>query len=282
VHLTVREPEAELKLTNGGKLAVFPVGTGSAFTKKNYQNNYILIKGNEHIMVDCGTRTPEALAKLGRPVTEIENFIITHSHADHIGGLEEVILMGRYVTKKKPNIIITKEYEKLLWNDSLKGGAAWNESKANRFLTFGDYWTIHRPKRIRALNREAWEIDYKGFNIILFRTMHYPDNAPDWRRSAYSTGLIVDRRFLFTGDTRFDREMIEDINAKFPIEVIFHDVQFFPGGVHAFFDDLCTLPDEIRAKTWLMHYPDNFETFTDRIIERGFPGFVRQQMIYEF
>lgn len=279
--MILREPEAELKLSNFGNLEVFPIGTGSAFTKKNYQNNYLLIKGGEHIMVDCGTRTPEAMANLGRPITEIENFIITHSHADHIGGLEEVILMGRYVTKRKPNIIITKEYEKLLWNDSLKGGAAWNESKGNHFLDFGDYWHVSRPKKIRNLKRDAWEIDFKGFNIILFRTMHYPDNAPTWKQSAFSTGLIIDKRFLFTGDTRYDPDMLLQITKQYPIEVIFHDVQFFPGGVHANFDDLAKLPEEIKAKTWLMHYPDNWEIHEKKIIEAGFPGFVKQQMRYE-
>ncbi len=279
--MNIRELTSDLSLTNNGETSLFPVGTGSAFTKKHYQNNYLLIKGDQHIMLDCGTRTPEAMSKLGRPVTDIENFIITHSHADHIGGLEEVLLMGRYVTKRKPNIVITKEYEKLLWNDSLKGGAAWNESKGNRFLNFRDYWNVTRPKSLRSLNRDAWEIDWKGFNVVLFRTMHYPDNAPSWKRSAYSTGLIIDKRILFTGDTRFDREMIENITETYPIEHIFHDVQFFPGGVHAFFDDLCTLHQEIRAKTFLMHYPDNYMNYESKVMDAGFRGFVKQHHYYD-
>lgn len=280
--MKIRECQSELLLKNDGSLSVFSVGVGSAFTKAYFQNNYMLIKGDKHIMIDCGTRAPEAIHKLGRNITDIENFIITHSHADHIGGLEEVILSGRYMTQKKPNVLITKEYQKLLWEHSLKGGAAWNEFKGNRNLEFEDFWTIDRPKKFSGLGRDAWRADYQGFDIILFRTMHYPDSAPSWKQSAFSTGLVVDERFLFTGDTRFDPEMIEVICRKFPIEVIFHDVQFFPGGVHTNFQDLLGLPENIREKTYLMHYPDSYMNHEEAVLSGGFRGFVRQHHYYDF
>ena len=280
--MKIRKLKGDLELSNKGNLTIFPVGSGSAFTKLNYQNNYLLIKNNKHIMIDCGTRAPEALFRLGRSVIDIENYYITHSHADHIGGLEEVMLMGRYVAQKKPNIIISKEYQEILWNYSLRGGGAWNEAKKTGFLEFEDLWVPHRPREFNGLNRQAWEIDYAGFHLIFFRTMHYPNSAITWEDSAYSTGVIIDKFVLFSADTRFDEELITDITSMFDIEVIFHDVQFFPGGIHAQFEELKTLPADIRARILLMHYPDNYEQYEKQVLEAGFKGFVKQHHYYDF
>jgi ribonuclease BN (tRNA processing enzyme) len=279
---TKRALSGNLSLINDGHLSLFPIGSGSAFTKKLYQNNLLVIKGNTHLMIDCGTRTPEAFSRLGLPITEVKNFLITHSHADHVGGLEEVILMGRYVARQKPNIIITKEYEKLLWNQSLKGGCAMNEVHDGKPLGFADYWNVRRPRAITTLGREAWQIHFENLRLTLFRTKHYPDNAPSWKESAFSIGCVIDDRILFTGDTRFDPEIITAVTDHFPIDLIMHDVQFFPGGVHAPFDDLKTLPDNIRAKTLLMHYPDTWQTHEQKVSAAGFAGFVEQQTFYDF
>ena len=46
---------------------------------------------------------------------DIENFFVSHSHADHIGCLEQVALMNHYVKQRRPNLIITDEYKKKLW-----------------------------------------------------------------------------------------------------------------------------------------------------------------------
>ena len=84
------DPPTPLKLESPGGLRLCFIGAGSAFTKKFYQNNLLILKGGDHLLVDCGTRAPEALARLGLSVTQVRNYLITHSHADHVGGLEEV------------------------------------------------------------------------------------------------------------------------------------------------------------------------------------------------
>ena len=91
-----------LSLENNGELALFFLGTGSAFSKGNYQTNLLIIKGKDHVLVDCGTNCPVAMFSYKSSITSIRNILVTHSHADHIGGLEEAGLMGRYVTKSKP------------------------------------------------------------------------------------------------------------------------------------------------------------------------------------
>ncbi|MFW5784096.1 MAG: MBL fold metallo-hydrolase [Spirochaetota bacterium] len=272
----------KLPLTNSGALSLFPVGCGSAFTKRLYQNNFLIVKGNDHLMIDCGTRTPEALAKLGRSVTEIDTWLITHSHADHIGGLEEVVLTGRYVARRKPSVIITPEYEAILWEHSLKGGSAFNEVHGGENLGFADFWNVIRPTPLHEYPRDTHEVNVGSINIKMVRTRHYPEQARDWTESAYSVGLIVDDRIFFTGDTQFDPDLLTGYDAVFNFDYIFHDVQFFTGGVHAGLDELCTLPDSLKSRIVLMHYPDNFQRYRKRITREGFAGFAQQGRFHVF
>ena len=248
-----------LSLTNGGELSLFFLGTGSAFTKKNYQNNLLVIKGEDHVMVDCGTRTSEAFVRLGSNVTAIRNYLITHSHADHVGGLEEVMLMGRYVTRSKPRVVITEEYESILWDQTLRGGSALNERHDGSGLSFGDYWETVRPAPAEVLGREGYEVTLGAIKLRAFRTRHFPEQADTWKDSFYSLGLIIDDRVFFSGDTQFDPELVESAVSTHSIEAIFHDTQFFTGGIHASLDEIMTLAPEVRRKTLLMHYPDNWE-----------------------
>lgn len=274
--------ENKLTLTNDGRLSVFALGCGGAFSRSLGQNNFLIIKGNDHLLVDCGTKTPARLRSLGLEATDIRNFLITHSHADHIGGLEEVMLMGRYVTKRKPVAYIEERYQKLLWNDSLKGGAAANERHNGSYLAFEDFWDTVRPEPVDGMPREMSTFEVGSLNIKIFRTNHFPEQAKSWKTAAYSVGLVIDDRILFTGDTKFDASLIADIEAHIPIEWIFQDAQFFTGGIHASLDELMHLPEETRARMLLMHYADSYETKVNEIAERGFYGFAREMVYYDF
>lgn len=271
-----------LPLSNDGDLSLTFIGVGSAFSKKFYQNNLLVVKGGVHVLVDCGSRTPEALNRLGLSVTKIENYLITHSHADHIGGLEEVMLGNRYGPGKKPRLIATKRLSKIVWDMSLRGGSAYNEIHNGKPLEMADFWNFLVPTRMPKAPRELCELELDGLKLRLFRTMHIPDSAPDWRSSFPSYGLIFDDRVLFTSDTRYDPQMVAELDAEYGFEAIFHDCQLFTGGVHASLEELAGLDRRIRAKTRLMHYGDAVESFADRIEELGFAGIAEQWASYIF
>jgi ribonuclease BN (tRNA processing enzyme) len=271
----------ELQLSNDGGLSCFFVGTGSAFAKKNFQTNMLIIKGGTHLLIDCGVTCSTALISYKSNLTKIKNYFITHSHADHIGNLEEAALMGRYATKTKPAIIISNTYKTILWNHSLKGGLAYGEFGGDKYLAFDDYFTQLTPKRFVKNGRALFDYTLDSLDIKIFRTKHIPDSAATWQKSFYSTGVLIDERVLFTGDTRFDPELLFWMLKNYPaIETIFHDCQFFAGGVHAAYSEIVTLPKEIRAKMFLCHYGDNFESFKPK--DDGFWGFAKQGVYYHF
>jgi len=262
-------------------LSLFWVGSGSAFSKINYQTNLLILKKNTHLLVDCGTRCPQALWEYGCFITDIKNYLITHSHADHIGGIEEVALMSRYFGKYKPNMIITKDYEEALWHFSLKGGCAFNEKIKNRNLEFADFFNSINPEKILDKPREVYNIDFEDLNLKLFRTKHIPDSAKSWRDSFVSYGVLIDEKILFTSDTRHDPDLIYFLLEKYKtIQYIFHDCQLFNGGVHASYDELKTYPDEIKNIMYLAHYGDNYKDFIPQ--NDGFAGFTHQGYYYRF
>ncbi len=281
--MTTRElKKKKIDLHTDGRLSIVFLGCGAAFAKTLNQNNILIIKGDDHVLVDCGTKTPRVLFDHGVPISAVETFLITHSHADHIGGLEEAMLTARYVARKKPRVVITPEYEQVLWTESLRGGAEHNERHNGKELRFRDFWNVVRPRKVRGLPRDTRTVSIGSIDLKIFRTRHYPQQATSWLDSQISYGLIIDDRILFTGDTQFDADLVPAFGSKFDFETIFHDVQFFTGGIHASLDEVASLPAADRKRTYLMHYPDSYKDQVSAVDDLGFRGFARELVYYDF
>ncbi|MBU1075752.1 MAG: MBL fold metallo-hydrolase [Spirochaetes bacterium] len=270
----------KLELVNKGDLSLLFIGVGSAFSKISNQTNFILIKGDDHVVIDCGTKTPQALYSMGIPVMNIENWIITHSHADHIGGLEEVILMNRFVKGVKTKLVVTEEYAKILWDYSLKGGSSFNVRTKGKYVGLDFYADLLVPKKLKGFDRDIYEYNIGKINAKLIRTKHVPDSARSWKDSFWSVAVLIDDRILFTCDMMYDKDFIDLCEKNFNVEYIFHDCQLFNGGVHASLDELKQLPAEIKKKMFLVHFGDNYKDFSPE--KDGFAGFGKQMVYYNF
>ena len=254
--------EDKLSLRNEGKLEIVFIGSGTAFSESLGNNNIIIIKGDTHILVDFGLTAPFALKPVtGVDILDIENVLPTHSHSDHIGGLEYLTLKNRYFGqpngKPRLTMIIPDEYRNVLWEESLKGGLRYNElGKYENEMSFDSYFDYVTPELIKKDGRVKHHINFKGINLEFFHTNHIPGQAVKTEDAFITYGLLIDSKVFFSGDTKFDKELIDEYEDK--AEYFFYDFSFAPNPVHADIDSLRTLPEDLKKKIILMHYGDDY------------------------
>jgi glyoxylase-like metal-dependent hydrolase (beta-lactamase superfamily II) len=281
-----------LSLKTDGHLRIVFIGVGSAFAKRRRQSNILIIQGDHHVLVDCGTQGPLALNDLGLDVLGVRCYLPTHSHADHVGGFEEIALSNRYTphAEGKPQMIILRDYQDLLWSKTLAGGAEFCEANQGRSLQITDFFDILRPNTDQVEGRKVWVYNHGPIEIIIMRTRHFPDSAVNVDESQWCCGVFINRNVWISGDTMFDYEYPTRFAKQ--AEAMFHDCQMFVGGVHASYHELMTLSPEIRKKMYLYHYNDNWDKpatwvkesdpFTGIPEKDGFKGWAKQQVAYDF
>lgn len=279
--MQIRKFDEKIEFTNTGKLEFFFLGTGNAFAKKLYNNNLLIIKGKNHVLVDAGILCPLSFSDFNTSLGEVKNLLVTHAHADHSGGIEEFALSAMYVFNKKINLIAENTFKKSLWKNTLKGGLGiCGEENSRQKLRFEDYFNQIKPVPIKNAPRPFMNVNIGNLNLKLFRTKHEFTEKNTWKTGMYSIGLLVDERIIFTSDTKFDKDLLEWLLQDYKIEHIFHDCSFSPSAVHAFYNELKTLPDSVKEKMMLCHYNDNMENFD--ATKDGFEGMAKRGIYYEF
>ncbi len=283
-----------------GVLRVGFWGCGSAFAVNQYQSNMVIIKGETAAFIDLGSKLPVKLGEFGLSVHDVKHLIVTHSHADHVGAVEELGLKRRYEAPllqamaeghqlpPKGNGDIFKRVEEIrtngetrvplyapqnyahdLWGQTLRGGMAHSEEVdlggPTGRMTLGHFFDLQPPKKVYGkYDRDAWEFDIgegkDKIHFLMFVGPHIPDTATSLDENFFSAGFIIDNRVMISGDTRYDPQAILQIGAE--CETIFNDCQSFSGGVHVFYNELCGLPPEVKKKMFLYHCDDGMRPLT--------------------
>lgn len=247
------------------------LGAGSAFTldKANFHSNMLLLADNgEKLLIDCGSDARFSLFEQGYTYKDISDVYISHLHADHAGGLEWLAFSTKFDPScQKPTLHIHKTLAPSLWQNVLYGGLS---SISGEVVNLSSFFNVNTIKMDKGFH---WQNIY----LQLVQMLHVPKAFS----IAYSYGVFftVNRKTIFiTTDTQFSPHLYEYYYKN--ADLIFHDCEtaLVPSTVHSHYQELCTLPDDIKSKIWLYHYNSGEKPDAK---SDGFLGFVAKGQVFE-
>jgi ribonuclease BN (tRNA processing enzyme) len=256
-------------------------GHGDASIAQGHTNMHIEFledgKVIDNLQIDTGT-TLEFYWKetLKRAPHEIKNFYISHCHSDHVGALDWFGLFGYFYRgcseETRPKLFASERMISDIW-DCIKGQCKTLEGKIGKLDTFFDVVPIEANG----------SFSLHGYHFQLIQTQHIQDGY----EFMPSYGLMIQKqsddpqkvykKTFITTDTQFcPSQYMLKLYAE--ADEIHHDCEVSErlSGVHASFEDLCTLDIDIKKKLTLNHYksiPKGWE-------KHGFKGFAEKGKIY--
>jgi ribonuclease BN (tRNA processing enzyme) len=243
------------------ELEVIPLGVGDTFSERHTTAALLLRHDGFTLGIDCPDRYRAVLRAAAqtaaRPLDlfDIDHLLITHVHGDHMNGVEGVGFFKRFAQGRRLELIASPEVRAVIWDQRLRAPmeTLWNGQSFER-LGFDDYF-VHRSL--------AWDaaLAVGPFTIRAYRTVHHvPTSA-----------LLIEaggRQLGYSSDTAFDPGLIAFLSGA---NLIIHETNHGPA--HTPYQALCGLPEEIKTRMRLIHYPDTFPVDASEIavLREGVP-----------
>jgi ribonuclease BN (tRNA processing enzyme) len=228
------------------RFEVVVLGVGDSFSEHHHPTSLLLLCDGFHLAIDCPDMYRSVLRsaseRSGRrlDLRDVDDVLITHVHGDHMNGLEGVAFFKRFAEGKRVRLAASPEVRSVLWDQRLQASmrTLWDGQRM-RELTFDDYFDFQPLSWT-----EATQVG--PFRIRTYRTRHHvPTSA-----------LLIEaagRTFGYSADTAFDPGLIRFLE---PAHLIVHETNLGPA--HTSYAELAALPEALRARMRLIHYPDGF------------------------
>lgn len=209
------------------------LGTGAAHAVELGSSSAVLEReGKPLLLIDCG---PDTLDRYLAAYGELpRNLYVTHTHLDHVGGLERLFTRAWFDETLRGKTRVFAHAALVPWLQM-------RVADYPGVLAEGgvNYWEAFR---LVPCSRGFW---LDGFWFDVFGTRHH--------RPGTSFGIALQGSFAFTGDTRPIPEVLKQYAGE--QELIAHDCGLIGNPSHTGIDDIEREYDEgARARLVLYHY----------------------------
>lgn len=239
-------------------LRLICLGNGDAFSALRYSSCLAVNALGAWLLVDCPhpirkiLRESGSAAGVGLDVGDISAVALTHLHADHASGLEGFLFYHRFALGRPAPLLAHPDVAADLWDYHLHvsmGRSASGDSPSPDPREFyeltplgGDAPTHHGP-----------------FAITCRRTEH---PIPTFALRIVAGG----RTLSYSSDTSFDPDLIAWLADG--SDLIVHETNH---GIHTPYERLAELPEPLRRRMRLIHFPDDFDAASSVIepLEQG-------------
>lgn len=223
------------------------LGVGDSFSERLFPTSFLVRQGDFHLAVDCpdGYRRvlAEARAKTGLALdlADIDDVLLTHVHGDHMNGLEGVAFFKRFAQGRRVRLHASPEVHAVVWPQRLEGsmGVLFDGARPVP-LGYEDYFEPHTL---------AWGTPTRvgPFEVTTRRTRHH---VPTSALLLAGAGGVLG----YSADAAFEPDLIAFLDQA---DVIIHETNLGPA--HTDLGALLALPERVKAKLHLIHYPDAFD-----------------------
>jgi ribonuclease BN (tRNA processing enzyme) len=241
-------------------VVLIPVGVGEAFTARYYTSCLALGVDDEWLLIDCPhplrkmLREASIEAGLARPL-DIDRFhgaAVSHLHADHCCGLEDFGFYSLFTLGRPARLLMHAEASARVWDGLLGAGMALTQTKPDaspKPQQLSDFFDLIDLDEFRPVRCGPFSIECR-------RTIH---SVP-----TFAFRITAGARVLgYSADTAYDPSLIEWLA---PANLIVHEATTtVHTGVHTPIEKLRALPESLRSKMRLTHYPDDFDVESSTI-----------------
>ena len=231
---------------------ILPLGVGDAFTARHYTTCLALGAGDQWLLIDCPhpvrkmLREASQAAGLPLDLDAITGVALSHLHADHVSGLEDLVFYLRFKLGRRTPLLAHPDVTAKLWSGTLGGSMSETREVPDGPLVaqrFDDYFDLTPLSTDHPAAFGPFQVECRITRHLIPTT---------------AFRITVHGRVLgFSADTSFDSDLIDWLS---PADLIVHEVTHQPGSpVHTPYARLAALPETLRARLRLIHYPDEFD-----------------------